>query len=72
MNFRIVRTPKGYIVEQLQIKWSILGLKKKWIPFIKTSGIDEAWNHKTFDYAMINLLDGIKQQVLEDYINLKQ
>lgn len=28
-----------WVVEKLEVKWSLFGLKKKWIPYVKTSSI---------------------------------
>jgi hypothetical protein len=66
MNFRILKKPKGYIVEVEVVKWSLFGLKKQWQPFIKTSGSGFVWYHKTYDYAMMNLLDEIKWQTIKN------
>jgi len=63
MNFRIVKKEKGYIVEVQQIKWSLFGLRKKWVPFVKSFGLDCAWHHSTYDYALMNLLDEIKKNL---------
>lgn len=40
MDFRIINTDKGYLVEKRIAKWSLLGLKYKWIPFVKSFGLD--------------------------------
>ncbi len=66
MNFRIIKKPKGYIVEYLDIKWSLFGLKKQWKPFVKTSGLDCAWHHSKFEYAMMNLLNEVEKQTIKN------
>ena len=63
MDFRITETSKGFIVENKIVKWSLFGLKTKWIPFVKSTGLECAWHHKTYDYAMINLLQQIKKDM---------
>ena len=67
MNYRIVKKPNGYIVEHKIVKWSIFGLKEEWNPFVKTSGMEEiCWHHKTYSYAMMNLLDLVRLQTIEN------
>ena len=66
MNFRIKKKPKGFIVEKEIAIWSLFGLKYKWIPYIKSSGLDCAWHHSTYDFAMINLLDEIKKETYKN------
>ena len=60
--FRIVKKEKGFIVEVQVSKWTLFGLKKTWIPYVKTSGSECAWHHKTYDYAVMNF----KNEVLAD------
>lgn len=62
-KFRIVKKPKGYIVEVQDFKWSLFGIKSKWIPYVKTSGIDECWHHSNQLQALQNLLDQIKNEL---------
>jgi len=66
MNFRILKEKKGYIVQVEQVSWTLFGLKKRWIPFVKSAGLDCAWHHKTFDFAMMNLLDEVKKQTIKN------
>jgi hypothetical protein len=54
MDIRILKTQKGYIVEKKVYKWSLFGLRYKWIPYVKTSGLNECWSHNSFDSALIN------------------
>jgi hypothetical protein len=61
--FRIIKKPKGYIVEYLEYKWSLFGLKKIWKPFIKASGLDEPWHHSTYESAMMNLIYKLKRKI---------
>ena len=65
-KYRILKKPKGYIVEVECIKWTLFGLKKKWIPFILTSGLDCAWHHSTYDFAMSSLLKEIEIQTIKN------
>lgn len=64
-KFRITKKPKGYIVEVLDVKWSLFGLRKKWVPFVKSAGLDQCWHHSTYEFAMMNLLKEIKFNNLE-------
>jgi len=66
MNFRIIKKPRGYIVEVETVKWSLFGLKKEWKPFIKSSGMDCAWHHKTYEFAMMNLLDEVRYKTIKN------
>jgi hypothetical protein len=66
MNFRILKKAKGYIVEIEIVKWSLFGLKKEWKPFIKSAGLDCTWHHSTYDFAMMNLLDKVKNQTIKN------
>lgn len=60
MEFRIIEKPRGFIVEYLDVKWTLFGLKKRWKPFIKSAGLDCAWHHSSYDFAVMNLVDKIK------------
>jgi hypothetical protein len=62
MDFRIRKTDKGYLVEKRIAKWSLLGLKYKWIPFVKSTGLECAWIHSKYEYAIMNLIDEIKKE----------
>ena len=66
MNFRILKKPKGFIVEVEVVIWTLFGLKKRWKPFVKSAGLDCAWHHKTYEFAMMNLLDEVKKQTFEN------
>jgi hypothetical protein len=63
MKFRIRKQPRGYIVEYLDIKICLFGLKKEWKPFVKSSGLDCAWHHSSYDLALMNLLNEVERQV---------
>ena len=62
MPFRIVKKAKGFIVEHEVSKWTLFGIKKIWKPYVLSSGLDCAWHHKTFDFAMMNLIQQIKDE----------
>jgi hypothetical protein len=62
-KFRIVKTKKGYIVEVQEVRWSFFGLKIKWIPFIKTSGLEECWPHSSKENALLNLFQKVKEEL---------
>jgi hypothetical protein len=72
MKFRIRKQPKGYIVEYLNVKWSLFGLKKEWKPFVLTSGLDCAWHHSNYDFAMINLLDQVKKETNQKTLKINE
>ena len=63
--YRITKNADGYIVEIEISKWTFFGLKKEWKPFVKSTGLDSAWNHKTFDHAMMNLLKEVENNQVE-------
>jgi hypothetical protein len=60
--FRIVKKTRGYIVEVQVSKWTLFGLKKVWKPYVKSSGLDCAWHHKSYEMAVMNF----KSEVLAD------
>ncbi|WP_299129363.1 hypothetical protein [uncultured Winogradskyella sp.] len=64
--FRIVKKPRGWIVERQVFKYNFLGLHfwKVWRPFVKTSGMDCAWHHADQDYALMNLYHEINKQLI--------
>ncbi len=62
MSFRIVKKPRGFIVEKEIAYWTLLGIKYKWITFIKSSGLDCAWYHSTYEFAMKSLLMEIEKE----------
>ena len=65
--FRIKKYPKGYVVEILIIERKFLFFKtKKWVHYISVTGIDRLpWYHSTFDFAMMSLLDKVKEETLK-------
>jgi hypothetical protein len=66
MNFRILKKERGYIVEVQVIKWYFFGLKKQWKPYVTSAGLDCAWYHSSFDYAMMNLLDKVRIETIKN------
>ncbi len=66
MNFRIVKKPKGFVVEKKIAIWTLFGLKYKWIAYIKSAGLDCAWHHSTYEFAMMSLLDEIKKETYKN------
>jgi len=66
MNFRILKKPKGFIVQVEVVKWTLFGLKKEWKIFVKSAGLNCAYHHKTYDLAMMNLLDEVKMQTIKN------
>ena len=62
-KFRIIKKPKGYIVEIQDFRWTPFGIKYNWIPFVKTSGMDECWHHSNQLCALHNLLDEVKKEI---------
>lgn len=63
--FRIRAINGGFIVEQNVRKCSLFR-RNKWIPFVKTSGIDEAWVHGSYDAALDNLLLKVRWNTIEN------
>jgi hypothetical protein len=61
--FRINKKPRGYIVEVCVSKWYFFGLKKVWKPYITSAGLDCAWHHQSYEHALINLIDKVKNDV---------
>ena len=55
-EFRIRETEGKYYVEILSFKWSLFGIKKKWIPFVTYSGLDEIYPHSNDKIAYENLI----------------
>lgn len=60
--FRISKINNSYIVEVQVSKWTLFGLKKVWKPYVKSSGLDCAWHHSSYEYAVMNF----KSEVLKD------
>lgn len=59
-KYRITKTFHGYIVETEKITWSLFGLKEKWIPYIKTAGMDCCWPFSSYELALSELLRKLK------------
>jgi hypothetical protein len=66
MNFRILKKPRGYIVEKEISYWTLFGLKYKWVTYIKSSGLDCPWHHSTYEFAMKSLLEEVKIQTIKN------
>jgi hypothetical protein len=60
MSFRIVKKEKGFIVEKQEKKFGIT----YWVPYVKSSGLDCAWHHSTYGYALMNLIDQVKKDLI--------
>ena len=61
--FRITKTENNsYIVEVQVAIWTLFGIKKVWKPYVKASGLDCAWHHSKYEYAVMNF----KSEVLKD------
>jgi hypothetical protein len=60
--FRITKNNRGYIVEIQVSKYTLFGLKKEWVPYVKSSGMNCAWHHKTYEMAVMNF----KSEVIND------
>ena len=61
--YRITKVDIGWIVERLEFKYKFLGLHfcKVWMPYVKTSGMDECWGHSEKKYAIMNLKNEIEK-----------
>jgi hypothetical protein len=68
MNFRILKKPRGYVVEELDIRWSILGLIKIWKPYVKSSGLDCAWHHSSYEHAENNLIKQLQEELRREQL----
>lgn len=66
MKYRILKKERGYIVEVEDVKWSLFGLKKEWKPFVMSAGLECAWHHKTYNFAMASLLDKIEIDTMKN------
>lgn len=62
-KFRIIRGKKGIIVEVQSFYWTLFGIKFKWVPYVKTSGLDECWNHSNEYQALESLLNQVKNEL---------
>ena len=62
-KFRITKRARGYIVEVQDIRWTLFGLKTKWVPYVKTSGLEECWHHSNENFAIQNLFFQIKSEL---------
>jgi hypothetical protein len=63
-SIRITKLPNDtFIVEEQISKWTVFGIKYKWIPLVKTAGLDECWQHSDIKYAMQNAIDQIKLRI---------
>ena len=62
--FRIVKESKGWIVEVEQTTNYILFKVYKWVPYVKTSGMDCVWHHSEYKYAEMNLHDRVKKDTI--------
>lgn len=65
--FRIIKEPKGYIVEIQVVKWTLFGLKYRWIPYVKSAGLDCAWHHSTIVHAVENLKKQVEHETKLNY-----
>lgn len=61
--FRISKKPKGWVVEVRTAKWTLFVIKYVWKPYVKTSGMDCAWHHSSYDFALNNLLIEVKSDI---------
>jgi hypothetical protein len=63
MNFRIRKKPQGYIVEELDIRWSIFGFIKIWKPYVKSAGLDCTWHHSSYEHTENNLIKQLQEEL---------
>ena len=67
-DFRITKTKKGFLVEKQIFRWTLFGLKIKWVHFISFSGLyDQPYYFETFDIALETMLKEIRWEVISDY-----
>ena len=72
MNIRIRETTTGFVVEEKVTRWTLFGLRYKWIPYVKTTGMEIAWTHKNYFNAINNAVDKVIKELKETTINLKK
>lgn len=70
-NYRIRETSylngrkTAYIVEIQEVKWSLFGLKTKWVTYIG-AGVEGAWLFSSYEYALNELMLKIKRDILSN------
>lgn len=62
-EFRIRLIEGKYYVEVLSFKWTLFGIKKKWIPFVTYSGLDDIYPHSSYHSALNNMITVIKREL---------
>jgi hypothetical protein len=63
-SIRITKLPNDtFIVEEQISKWTIFGIKNKWVPLVKTTGLDECWQHGNIEFAVRNAVAEIKSRI---------
>jgi len=69
-NYRITETSimngrkKAYIVEVQEFKWSLFGLKSKWVTYLKVDGMDkQPWYYLSYESAINEMILQIRRDV---------
>ncbi len=55
---------KGFVVQVKVAKWSLFGIKYKWIPYLTVSGQKQSWYYSTYERAMSEMILQIRRDVL--------
>ena len=63
-EFRIREFKDKYYVEVLSFKWTLFGIKKKWMPFVKYSGLDDIYPHSSYHSAYDNMITEIRRKLI--------
>jgi len=67
-NIRITKIDNHYIVEKGIPKWTLFGVKYKWIPFVTPTGMkDECWKHSNYDFAFDNTISEIRKALNQKF-----
>ena len=70
-NFRIRETSylngkkTAYVVEIQEVKWSLFGLKTKWVTYIR-AGVEGAWLFSSYNFALNELILHIRRDVISN------
>lgn len=63
-EFRIRETNGKYYVEILFFKWTLFGIKKKWVPFVTYAGLDDIYPHSSYHFALDNMITEIRRKLI--------
>jgi hypothetical protein len=55
---------KGFVVQVKIAKWSLFGIKYKWIPYLTVSGQKQPWYYSTYERAMSEMILQIRRDII--------